>query len=90
MDKNKFNPSTEIVNIHVEYNKYPGAYSLWIYNSAGEHIRTLANDYLTAPLITNYTWDGRNKYGDICASGIYIFYLVEPRDVKHRRILLIR
>jgi hypothetical protein len=87
---NKFDPAQGPVSIHVEYNKSPGAYSLWIYNTAGEHIRTLDNSYLMAPVIRDYTWDGRNKYGDICASGIYIFYLVEPRDVKHRRILLIR
>jgi hypothetical protein len=90
VSKNMFNPSAGPVSIHVEYNKFPGDYEFWIYNTAGEHIRTLDSTYLTAPYTADYTWDGRNKYGDVCASGTYIFYLVEPRDVKHRRILLVR
>ena len=90
VSKNKFDPAQGPVSIHIECNKVPGDYDLWIYNSAGEHIRTLDHFYMTQPFTGDYTWDGKNKYGDLCASGIYIFYLVEPRAVQHKRILLIR
>jgi hypothetical protein len=35
-------------------------------------------------------WNGTNKYGNPCASGVYIFSLREPFDHKIKRILLIR
>ena len=69
---------------------FPGAYSLRIYNSAGEHIKTLDEGSLNAPLHQTYTWDGTNKMGDPCASGLYFFYLVEPNALKTKRIILLR
>jgi flagellar hook assembly protein FlgD len=90
VSRNSFDPAQGPVSIHVEYNRPPGALELWIYNSAGEHIRTLESTRISAPFIGDYTWDGRNKYGDTCASGMYILYLVEPLDRKIKRVLLIR
>ncbi len=78
------------VSIFVQYSQFPGNYSLWIYNSAGEHIKTLDNQVLSAPFSQSYHWDGTNKYGDKCASGVYILYLVEPFSQKLKRLLLIR
>ena len=45
---------------------------------------------LTVPVDKIYSWDGTNKYGDACASGVYILYLIEPFDRKVKRILLVR
>ena len=91
VDKNLFNPSLgKAVSITVDYNKYPGEYSLRIYNTAGEHIKTLADQVLNAPVTQSYTWDGTNKNGDSCASGVYLFYLIEPEARKLKRILLVR
>jgi hypothetical protein len=78
------------VSIFVQYTKFPGNYSLWIYNSAGEHVRTLDNQVLSAPISQSYHWDGKNKYGANCASGVYILYLIEPFSEKMKRLLLIR
>jgi flagellar hook assembly protein FlgD len=89
--RNVFKPSTDgPVSIHVEYSKFPGNYQLWVYNSAGEHVRTLDSDYLTAPVNRSYEWDGKNKNGEECSSGVYILYLLEPFDRKYKRILLVR
>ncbi len=90
VSKNVYNPTSDSpVSIFVQYTKFPGSYDLWIYNSAGEHIKTLESTYLSAPVSQAYTWDGKNKYGDACASGVYIFYLVEPFERQYKRILLI-
>jgi hypothetical protein len=89
--KNVLNLSTEQdVAIYVQCNQYPGDYSLWVFNSAGEHIRTLDSKVLTGPISQTYLWDGKNKYGELCASGVYVFYLVEPSARKIKRILLTR
>jgi hypothetical protein len=90
VSKNMFHPAQGPVSIHVEYGYYPGRYGLRIYNSAGEHIRTLADTALQSPAYFDYTWDGKNKYGDDCASGIYILDLIEPTSHKQKLILLIR
>jgi hypothetical protein len=93
VSKNAFTPSDSVsdsVSIHVGYNQFPGHYELRIYNSAGEHIRTLADREMTGPLTEDYLWDGKNKYGDKCASGVYVLYLIEPYGTKQKRILLLR
>jgi len=78
------------VSIYVAYSKVPGEYSLRIYNSAGEHILNLDTKYLNSTITQSYLWDGTNKYGDPCASGVYILYLIEPFDRKIKRLLLVR
>ena len=78
------------VSIFVQYTKFPGNYNLWIYNSAGEHVRTLDSEVLGGPISQAYHWDGKNKYGANCASGVYILYLVEPYSQKSKRLVLIR
>lgn len=88
--KNVFKPSDGPVSIHVEYSKFPGNYQLWVYNTAGEHIRTLDSQQLTARMVKSYEWDGKNKNGEDCSSGVYILYLIEPFDRKYKRLLLIR
>lgn len=89
--KNLFNPATDkSVSILVQYNKFPGDYHLWVYNTAGEHIITLDSKSLTSPVSQSYAWDGKNKNGDECASGVYILYLIEPFDRKMKRLLLVR
>ncbi len=89
VSQNLFHPPQESVSIQVQYSLYPGPYELRIYNSVGEHIKTLDEGNLSAPISMNYQWDGKNKYGDTCASGVYIFYLIEPFSQKAKRIILI-
>lgn len=89
VSENAFNPDQKSVSIFVAYPLYPGGYALKIYNSAGEHVKTLDSQSLTSSYSKSYTWDGTNKYGDKCASGIYILYLEEPFDTKVKRILLV-
>ena len=53
-----------------------------IYNVAGELIRTL--NYNTAT--GSVTWDGKNDYGKIVASGVYIIYLSAPEGTKKIKV----
>ena len=74
----------------MDYTDYSGPYDLMIYNTAGEHVRTLASQQLSAPISQSYSWDGTNKYGNKCASGVYIIYLTEPFSVKMKRVILLK
>jgi flagellar hook assembly protein FlgD len=87
---NLFRPSDGPVSIYVEYPYWGRNYSLAIYNSAGEHIRTLDEGRANAPIFRSYLWDGKNEFGEDCATGLYIFYLEEPYGRKLRKILLVR
>jgi flagellar hook assembly protein FlgD len=90
VSKNIFSPSAGPVSIYVKYDVYPGNYSLNIYNSAGEHIKTLDDQNLNGPVARYYSWDGTNKFGETVASGVYLIYLLEPFDQKMKRVLFLR
>ncbi len=90
LSKNVWNPGQGPVSLYVNYCAFPGPFRLQVFNSAGEHIKTLDSRQLNAPLQASYLWDGTNKYDDPCASGVYFFYLLEPESRKIKRILLIR
>jgi hypothetical protein len=68
----------------------PGNCSVEIYNSAGEHIRTLANATNLPAGSFQVTWDGKNKYGAEVASGVYIIHMVEPLGLHQARVAVIR
>ena len=69
---------------------YAGDLSLDIYNSAGEHIKTLISQSEPGSYSQGVLWDGTNKYGDPCASGVYLIIYREPFAVKTKRVLLVR
>lgn len=78
------------VSIHTGNRAYPGAYSLRVYDSAGEVIRVLDNRNLTIATDFQYTWDGTNNHNVPVASGVYLIYLRRPTDEAIKRILVVR
>lgn len=90
VDKNLFKPvNGQAVSIYIG-NSTSGEYALRVYNSAGELVRVLGDQYLTSLVSQSYSWDGKNSSGTPCASGVYVLYLVEPFGEKMRRVLLVR
>jgi len=89
--KNVYNVTVDgTVCITIGTGEFPGLMELKIYNSAGEHIKTIFNQYLNGPLPpTTYYWDGTNKYGQKVASGVYIVYLIKPYSRLLARLVVI-
>jgi flagellar hook assembly protein FlgD len=59
--------------------QFPGNLELHIYNTAGEHIKTLYQKYINQPQpAITLEWDGSNKYGQKVSSGVYIIYFEKP------------
>lgn len=90
---NLFHPSLGPVTLTVSNGCLTGDYSMKVFNSAGEHVRTLGLIPVpgadpASPVTT--LWDGKNKYGDECASGTYIFFYTNPQHSGMRRVILIR
>jgi flagellar hook assembly protein FlgD len=90
VSKNAMRPFSGPVSIYVQYPSAPGSYSLNIYNTAGELVKKLDSTHLQAPIAQSYLWDGANKYGSPCASGMYLLSLSTSFDHKMKRVLIIR
>jgi hypothetical protein len=89
ISKNVFTPDSP-VQIRVGISQFPGHYDLTVYNSAGENIKTIDSQYISSAFSRTYNWDGTNKFGNKCASGIYVIYLTEPLKRLLGRVVLIR
>jgi flagellar hook assembly protein FlgD len=74
----------------VAFDEGAGLYDLTIYNSAGEQIKKIDLGSIEGASYKTYSWDGKNKYGDLCASGVYVIYLAKPMSTKLARVLFIR
>ena len=65
---NPFNPSTTI-----NYNLAEDSdIMLKIYNSLGQEVKTLVNDFQTAGY-NSAEWDGTDNFGELLSSGVYIY-----------------
>jgi hypothetical protein len=89
--KNVFNETTDgEVCVTIGTNEYPGKIALRIYNSAGEHIKTLFDETLTGPLSpTVINWDGTNKFGQKVSSGVYFVFLIKPFGRELGRLVVL-
>jgi hypothetical protein len=87
---NLFRPSQGDVLLQVAECTWSGNYSLKIYNSAGEYILTLDDRKLDPPFSQTYHWNGTNRYGDACASGVYLLRLSKPTGAEVKKLILVR
>ena len=82
---NPFNPTTSI-----KYNlPFSTDLKISIYNTLGEKVRTLVNEYQEAGIWT-VTWDGKTDFGMTAASGIYIYKLEAEAFVESRKMILLK
>jgi len=88
ISKNYFT-SGSTVEIAVSIHDYPGSYNLSIFNSAGENITVLGSGPVEGPFSKTFSWDGKNKYGAKCASGVYVVYLAGPVKRLLGRVVLV-
>ncbi len=81
---NPFNPDLESAYIVLPTGYDGAARKLRIYSLTGQLVRE------TAAFGGFATWDGRNNKGEICATGLYFFYLDTTTGSKKGKITLIR
>jgi len=82
---NPFNPSTDI-NYAISED---GFVTLKIYNTLGEEVATLVNEYQNAGF-RSATWNGRNDAGSTVASGIYIYRLTTGNVVHSEKMMFMK
>lgn len=82
---NPFNPSTTIsFNI-----PEAGNVRIDIYNSVGELVKTLVNDFYN-PGQYKTAWNGTDVFGSTVASGLYIYRMTSQNYIHSKRMLLIK
>lgn len=67
----------------------PGPVRLVIYNTLGQPVRTLVNEF-QAPGFYQVFWNARDERGVEVASGVYLTHLSYPGGVQTQRLLLLR
>jgi len=82
---NPFNPET---TIEFELPK-SSQVSLIIYNTLGQHVRTLANRKLTAGQ-HSFKWDSKTENGALVPSGIYFYKFSTPDYSVSKKMALVR
>ena len=91
LNKNSFNPKSDPVPLKLRADICTSGHcSLMVYNTAGEHIKTINDTPRQSSGSYQFSWDGKNKHGDDVASGIYVIRLIEPLGVHQSRIVIVR
>lgn len=82
---NPFNPTTT-----VEYEiTTPGEISLEIYNALGQRVRTLEKTVRSVGTF-RVVWNGRDDFGNLCASGTYFCLLTAGGSSRTGKMLLLK
>jgi endonuclease/exonuclease/phosphatase family metal-dependent hydrolase len=82
---NPFNAGTSI-----DYGcLYPGQFQITIYNLIGQKIITLIDEFHNAG-VYKINWDGKDNFGNVLPSGIYVYKLVSTDLLETRKMLLLR
>ena len=91
ISRNVYSPKTDLTGLSIQCSLcQAGRYSLVIYNSAGEKIRTLKSTENQPAGDDVEPWDGKNDKQDYVSSGVYIIQFQEPLGVHQGRVLVIK
>lgn len=86
----KGNPSTTItVSLPPDSGASKLAFTVRIYNTAGQHVKTLIAGEMTTGT-HEVTWDGRNEQDQAVSSGIYFYRLQAGNFSQTRKMILLR
>jgi hypothetical protein len=82
---NPFNPETEISY----YLPKDGEVKIIIYNTLGQKIRTLVDEFQRAGY-RSARWDGKDQLGNPVASGVYFYRVQANRELQVRKMTLVK
>ena len=87
---NPFNPETWIPYQLAE----DAEITIRIYSTSGEIVRTLFSGYQAAGYYIRHDraayWNGRNEFGEVVASGVYIYELVTPSFKQTKKLVIMK
>lgn len=83
---NPFNPETAI-RVGLQRGS---EITLTVYNLLGQTVKTITKNEYKNPGFYTYKWNGRNDFGQRCASGLYIYRLSTANFTTSRKMILLR
>jgi hypothetical protein len=86
---NPFNPETVISYQIPEDAFVPQKVVLKIYNLQGQNVRTLVEDKQPPGTYTVF-WDGKNDFGEIVSSGLYIYQIKIGRFIQNNKMIFLK
>ncbi len=89
LEQNAPNPFNPVTTIRFSIDT-PGAVSLNVYNTAGQLVRTLIDDTMSADAAHEVVWDGTDNTGHSVGSGVYLYRLVNGERQLQKRMVLVR
>jgi len=83
---NPFNPITRIA-----YSvKESGPVTIEVYNVAGRVVRTLLDAEVEAGAAGYVVWDGTDRGGEQCASGVYFYRIAAPGFTESHKMIMLK
>jgi hypothetical protein len=82
------NPTSQLSSISFNLSK-GSPISLAIYNGKGQKVKTIVQSELKSGDY-QFTWDGRDKNGRSCASGVYYYKIITSEKSITRKMLLLK
>lgn len=83
---NPFNPTTNI-NYTLKEN---GNVKITVFNSLGQQVKTLVNDFKNVGIRHSVTWDGTDSKGNSVSSGTYFYKIESGSFTQTRKMLLVK
>ncbi len=83
---NPFNPTTNI-NYTLKEN---GNVKITVFNSLGQEVKTLVNDFKNVGIRHSATWNGTDSKGNLVSSGTYFYKIESGSFTETRKMLLVK
>jgi hypothetical protein len=91
VSRNMYFPATDLPQLFVRCDLcFQGPYSVKVYNSAGEKVKTLRDNSNQPAGPDQVPWDGKNDAQVGVASGVYIIVMIDTFTYHEARVVVIR
>jgi flagellar hook assembly protein FlgD len=89
LSDNYFNPAQgAVLGVDVLIDQ-GGEVKIMVYNIAGQEVEKLVDQTLS-PGSFHFTWDGRNRSGDIVGNGVYFLLIEQPSGNFIRKVIVLK
>ncbi len=89
LSENYFNPATGAtlgIDVLVAQG---GEVKIVVFNMLAEEVDKLVDQNLN-PSSYHFTWDGRNRYGDLVGNGVYLVVIEQPSGNFIRKVIVLK
>ena len=91
VSRNVYWPERDVPPVYIQVHlALPGPYTLKVYNSAGELVRTLRNEWVAAVRDDKVEWNARNEADEPVSSGVYVIYFISRYETRTAKLLILR